>query len=249
LSDSIIVDAIMNQRFALAVCAAVVGGIVRGFSGFGAGLVMAPLLALIYGAVDAVVIVLVTALFGGLQLIPGAWRYAAWRDLLPIIAGAAVAAPLGGYLLLVGDPDIMRRFIGGFVLASAMVMLMGWSYGGIRNRWISLLAGILSGAVNGAGGIGGPPATIYLISSRHPAVVKRANIAIAMTSLNIVTITPLVLAGIVTADLFLRAVVLLPAFAGAIYLGSSLFAGATDRAYHLVALWLLVAIGLVAVVR
>ena len=118
-------DFIWTEQFAFAVAAAILAGTVRGFSGFGAGLVMTPLLALVYGPVDAVVIMMLTVLVGGAQMVPGVLPYATKRDLVPIAIACVFATPVGTYLLVTGDPDVMRRFIGGFVLVSALVMLRG----------------------------------------------------------------------------------------------------------------------------
>lgn len=238
-----LLEIIWSDKFAFAVAAAVLAGTVRGFSGFGAGLVMTPLLALVYGAIDAVVIMMVTVFVGGMQMIPGAMPYATKRDLVPIIVACIIVTPLGTYLLVTGDPDIMRRFIGGFVLVSAIVMLRGWSYTGGRNARISFTAGVVSGLANGAGGVGGPPVTLYLISSDEPAVVKRANIAVTSTAMAITTVIPLAVSGVITGELLVRSAALLIPFVGAIILGGRLFSRANDRVYRLFALWLLVVIG------
>jgi len=216
---------------------------VRGFSGFGAGLVMTPLLALVYGPVDAVAIMMITVLIGGMQMIPAAIPYATKRDLVPIALACLFATPVGTYILVTGDPDSMRRFIGIFVLVSALIMLKGWSYTGRRNVRISFAAGIFSGFANGAGGVGGPPVTLYLISSNEPAVVKRANIAMASTLQAILTVAPLAFSGVITGELLLRSTALLIPFVCALILGGRLFRRANDRVYRLFALWLLVAIG------
>ena len=123
-------------------------------------------------------------------------------------------------------------------------MLRGWSYTGRRNAKISFAAGVVSGFANGAGGVGGPPVTLYLISSDEPAVVKRANIAVASTVQAILAVIPMAAAGVISGDVLLRSAVLLVPFVIAIILGGRLFSRATDRIYRLMALWLLVAIGL-----
>lgn len=237
-------DFLWTEQFALAAGAAVLAGVVRGFSGFGAGLVMTPLLALVYGPADAVAIMMITVLVGGLQMIPGVLPHAAKRDLAPIAVACVFATPAGVWLLVSVDPDVMRRAIGGFVLVSAVVMLRGWSYTGRRNARISFGAGLVSGFANGAGGVGGPPVTLYLISSDEPAIVKRANIAVASTLQAVLTVIPLAAAGVVSGVLLLRSAALLIPFVAAIVLGGRLFGRATERAYRLTALWLLAAIGL-----
>lgn len=234
---------IWTDQFAFAASAAFLAGTVRGFSGFGAGLVMTPLLALVYGPVDAVAIMMITVLIGGMQMIPAAMPYATKRDLMPIALACVFSTPVGTYILVTGDPDSMRRFIGFFVLISALIMLKGWSYTGKRNVRVSFAAGIFSGFANGAGGVGGPPVTLYLISSNEPAVVKRANIAMASTLQALLTVAPLAFSGVISRDLLLRSAALLIPFVCALILGGRLFSRVDDRVYRLFALWLLVVIG------
>ena len=131
---------IWTDQFAFAASAAFLAGTVRGFSGCGAGLVMTPLLALVYGPVDAVAIMMITVLIGGMQMIPAAIPYATKRDLVPIALAGVFSTPVGTYILVTGDPDSMRRFIGFFVLISALIMLKGWSYNGKRNVRVSFAA-------------------------------------------------------------------------------------------------------------
>lgn len=237
-----------DEQFMFAVAVAILSGVIRGFSGFGAGLIMAPLLALIYGPADTVVIVMFTVFVGSLQMIPAAMPLATKRDLLPIIISLVPATPIGVYALITVDPDMMRRLIGGFVLISAIIMLRGWSYTGARNAYISFTAGIVSGLANGAGAVGGPPTTLYLISSDEPAAVKRANITILSTVMAIMTVIPLAISGMITTKHLLHSAALLIPFISAIILGGYLFGRTNDRVYRLVSLWFLIAVGLTVVI-
>ena len=91
--------------------------------------------------------------------------------------------------------------------------------------------------------MGGPPVTLYLISSNEPAAVKRANIAMASTLQALLTVAPLAFSGVISGDLLLRSAALLIPFVCALILGGRLFSRVDDRVYRLFALWLLVVIG------
>jgi hypothetical protein len=122
-------------------------------------------------------------------------------------------------------------------------MLRGWSYTGARNAQISFTAGIVAGLANGAGAVGGPATTLYLISSDEPAAVKRANITIISTVMSIMTVIPLAISGMITTKLLLHSAALLIPFIAAIILGRYLFGRTNEQIYRLVSLWLLMAVG------
>ena len=84
-------------------------GVVRGFSGFGDGLVMIPLLSILYGPPQAVAIGFFTGFIGVLFMAPKAWSQTVWRSSLPVALAAVPATPLGVWLLVSGEPEMMRK--------------------------------------------------------------------------------------------------------------------------------------------
>ncbi len=60
------------------------------------------------------------------QLLPGALPRTRRCEIGPLALAAPADAPLGGYVLLHIDAEIMRRVIAGVVLAFSLVMLRGW---------------------------------------------------------------------------------------------------------------------------
>src|SRR5215471_13286035 len=81
---------------------------VRGFTGFGLAVVGVPLLSLFFAPAAIVPSIMILAILAGLQLLPKLWRVVDWRLLLPTILGAAVATPLGTWLLAGVSADAMR---------------------------------------------------------------------------------------------------------------------------------------------
>ena len=59
---------LINYTNLIALAVILSGGVVRGYTGFGSGLVMVPILAILWGPVDAIVVVLSLGLFSTLQM-------------------------------------------------------------------------------------------------------------------------------------------------------------------------------------
>jgi uncharacterized membrane protein YfcA len=209
---------VASIAFAQAAGAALAGGVLMGFTGFGSTLTMVPLITLVWGPTEAVAIAIFISIVGTAQLYPGAIRIADWPDLWPAAVGALIGAPLGAIMLLTGDPEVTRRIMGGF--------------------------GLFGGFISGYFGIGAPAVTMYYLSAERTAAVQRANIVLVLLAFSVVTISSLAIGGGVGARTLTRAVALLPVYMGGIWVGDRLFRIASDAIYRRVALWLLVAMGI-----
>lgn len=232
--------------FGLAVLLAVAGGFMYGFAGFGGGLIMAPLLAIIYWPTEGVVIANTVPLFTAWQVLPSVRPHIRWREVAPLLLAAAVVSPIGAWFLLVGDPEVVRRVMGVVVLFAAVSMLCGLAYTGPRNRLTGSLAGIVAGGANGYVGLGGPFVSLYFLSARASSQEQRANILLSMMLIGMLVVVPLAIAGAVGLDTVVRCVALTPPYGVALWIGARTFGRTRDATYRRVALALLIAVGLSA---
>ena len=153
-----------------------VGGLMRGFAGFGTTLIMVPFLSLLMPPSEAVFIALATDILVMLPLLPKATQDAQWKHIWPMIIGSFLATPLGVKVLIVADPQFMKILIAILVIGSACLLLSGWKYVGKRTNLLSFLIGAFSSVTNGATGIGGPPIAVYFIAQGMSAIRLRASL-------------------------------------------------------------------------
>lgn len=229
----------------LAVAAVFAAGVMRGFSGFGTGLVLAPVLSMLFVPAQAVAVVTCLTLLSGLQVLPGAAREADWRLVAALSAGALLAIPLGAWVLVSLPPEVMRRGIAAVVLVFALILATGWRWQGRRTPGGAAVAGALSGALNGATGAGGPPVLLYMLSGQEGAAYHRANIICFYSFLHTVTLLTLAAGGAVTGSVLARAAVSAPLLFAGVWLGARLFRGSSEAAYRRFALVVLIVIALV----
>lgn len=163
------------EVFALLAFVAFVGGVLRGFSGFGAGLLIAPVFSFFISPADIVILIVVLNLCTTLQFLPDAFKKVNWMLVMKLFLPSLVGIPLGVALIHVFDPQVMRKIIGFLVTLSAALMLYGWHYDGRRGLVQDSLVGFGGGLLTAIGGIGGPPVILYLLSDRKlPIDVFRA---------------------------------------------------------------------------
>ena len=224
------------------------GGMVHGLTGFGGALVTMPLLALLFGPVEALALSAPAWVLGTLQMLPRASREADWPALWPVLIPAVLATPLGILLLFVMEPDIVRRTIGIFVLAGAVILATGWTYSGPRGKVPGVIAGSLCGSITGFSGVGGPPVVVYVMAWPDPPATQRANIVVIVGSVGVMTLLGIIVGGAYDVRIALTALILAAAYVAGTWSGSAGFRAASDTFFRRAALTVLFASGLAAIV-
>jgi uncharacterized protein len=233
---------------ALVVAAALVGGFMRGFVGFGGALVLVPVLSLALGPKAAVPIAALVGLPPVIQLMPEAVRYGDRSLVLPAALTIALGAPLGSLILISVDPRLMTGVIGLVVVAMALATRYGVSPRLAAPSWVPLVAGGLGGMLQGAAGIGGPPVVAVAMARGGDPRRQRASVLGLMAAIALIGGVTHGSFGLFTRDALIGALVLAPLYLGATWAGSQFFSRGGQRHFRSAALALLIAIGLTAIV-
>lgn len=150
-------------------------GLVRGFVGFGTALIFLPVAAQIIDPVWAVTVLIVMDLAGPAPAIPRALKDGHPKDLMRLVAGTALALPLGLIALFKVDPAVFKLVVSVVSLAMLTALMTGFRYRGFVTPRIVWATGGAAGLLGGAAGIPGPPVILLYMASSHPARVIRAN--------------------------------------------------------------------------
>lgn len=226
-----------------------VGAVVRGFSGFGSSMIWVSGLTLVMPPAQAVPLILLLEVPTSLILLPGAWRQVEWRTLVPLLGGAAVAAPIGVAILAVLPATAMQAVISVFVLVSAISL---WKYAGFR-RALSLPAvagvGAVSGILTGATSAGGPPVILFYLASPAGAAIGRASLIVYFMVTDAFAAALLGAAGLVTLETLIVLLLLLPPMALGALIGNQRFLATNPDRFRFAALLLLGALASVNLAR
>lgn len=228
----------------LAISAVLVAGVLRGFSGFGAGMVLVPSLSLLYSPIIAVVTVVLLEIIPSIQLLPNAISKCEWRSVVPMSLAALVTIPLGSFILVYTDADVMRSSISILVLLCVVVLATGWRYKGEYTSRESTATGFASGLIGGATSLGGLPVILYYLSGKNTTAVTRASIVVFLVVTTLVSVVTYLSHGIVTSDVMLRTAWLAPFFILAIWMGGYLFGKVSESFFRAVTLTLVGSVGM-----
>ena len=224
-------------------------GFMRGITGFGGALLMAPPLSLLIGPVPTVVTALILETAAALVMFPDALPKINKRILFYLTLPACFTVPIGGYFLVTLDPLIARRVISGVVVLCSLMLLAGLRYSGPQRPSTSLALGSIVGVMLGATSVGAPPVILYLLSGPDPQVVTRANLTVFVTSISVIGLVMLAGAGAFTQQLTFSAFLLCIPDVAATWLGGRFFARMSDLTVRRLALGFMVTMGLVGLLR
>lgn len=224
-----------EPAFWIVTATALVAALVRGFSGFGAGLIFMPVAAAVLGPQPAAGILYVIDTLLILAFVPRALRLVDWRDVLPLGIGAAATVPLGVAVLVLLDPTLLRWGLSLVIIASVGVLAAGWRYRGPTRTWLSVVVGAIAGFMSGSAQIPGPPVLIYWLGRQVVSTTMRANAIVFFMFSTAISGVGLLYAGIFTADVMAKSAALLPVYGLGLFIGSRFFGRTNEAAYRAVA--------------
>ena len=230
------------QATALLLAGAVAGGL-RGFSGFGAALVLAPVGSLIVGAHVAVPAIILSMFVTTAQLFAPTWRHVRWSDQLALSLSGCIGVPAGVALLVFLDPELMRRGISVLTVLLALFLMTGWRSGHPPTRLGAASVGGLGGVLSGSTSLGGPPVVAYLLAGPGSAAQTRASLIYYFAFTQLASLIAFWIGGLMNWEVLVTAAVIAPSLVAGTWGGMRLFHLASERIFRLAALTIMLLVG------
>jgi hypothetical protein len=211
---------------------AFVGGLARGFSGFGSALIFIPLASSIIGAKLASPLLLVIDFVAAAPLIPNGWRHADRRDVGNMLLGSLIGVPIGAWALTQMDGLSVRWMIVALIVPMLALLMTGWRYRGTPTVALTAAVGAVAGFFNGVAQVGGPPIVLYWLRDTTAARIVRANIIVYFAVSSVFTTISYLIGGVLTTAVVGLAVLTGPAFGIGLWLGSHMFGLASEETFR-----------------
>jgi uncharacterized membrane protein YfcA len=219
-------EGLAAHQIALAACIVVGAFIVRGMSGFGAGMIGIPMLAFLMPVHSAVAMfgLLVLSLFIFLSIRD--WREVVRREFALLIVPTLLGVVAGVLLFRSLDNRLLLQLLGGFLIAYSLYML-AVQYVGLPSmtcseRW-AIPVGFVGAFIDTIfGGGGGTLVVIYLHMRGVGRAPFRATVAALWLFEMIARIAGYGAAGYYTVDILLLVALLLPAMFAGSWIGERL---------------------------
>lgn len=216
-----------------------VAGYVRGFAGFGAGMIFMPVAASLMLPSTAAATFLFIDSVVSLPMVKRALRICDWPTVLPAVFGSIVFVHAGAWMLANMDVLTLRWIISFVVIAMLALVVSGWRYQRTPTTKISFGVGAVSGILGGVSQVSAPPVAAFWLASNHSTDVIRANLIMFFPLASIGTFTAYILNGFFTIEVGRLLLIAIPVYGISLFLGSKAFKLANQRHYRWIANFLI----------
>jgi len=207
-------------------------GFLRGFIGFGSGLLMVPILSYFYSPVFAMVFNIVIEIPATIYLTFVGAKKCNFKEISPMMFAMMLTIPFGTVFLVSVDEQVIKILMSVLLIFFVILIASGWRLKTTVTKYILILGGIISGLMQGATGMGGPPYVTVLLSKNDSDEVARANILVITSGLVISAIISLYFFGLFTKNILLTGAITAPFFVFSTYLGSRFFNVSGNKYYR-----------------
>ena len=222
----------------------VFSGFLRGFIGFGSGLLMIPILSYFYSPVFAMVFNIVIEIPATIYLTFVGVKKSNLKEITPMMITMMLSIPFGMIFLVSVDEQIIKTLMSSFLILFVILIGSGWRIKSSITNHVLTLGGFISGLMQGSTGMGGPPYVTVLLSKNDSDEVARANILVITSGLVISAIISLYFFGLFTKNILLTGAITAPIFVFSTYLGTRFFNISGNKYYRNSSL---IALGIVGV--
>lgn len=231
----------------LAYLAAVVGfgAFVRGFTGFGSSMIYVVGLTFAMPAREAVPVILMLEIVTTIGLLPSVWRHVEWRSTGILVAGCAVATPVGLAILALLEPAPMQAVIATVVLGACLMLRSGYRLKRQPGLLGTVSVGMFSGILTGTTSAGGPPIVLYFYSGPLAVQVARASIILFLGLADLVAAGMATYQGIIDVETVTRTALAVPPMILGTWIGTLVFNRANPDRFRQ---WVIIVLAGLAVV-
>jgi uncharacterized membrane protein YfcA len=223
---------------------ALLAGLARGFSGFGAALIFIPLASTVVDPRVAAAVLLVVDIVVASPLIPRAWALADRRGIGTMLIGTIVGVPIGTLVLTHTDSVTIRWMIAVMVAIMLTLLISGWRYHGRPAAPVASSVGLVAGFFSGVAQVGGPTVVSYWLGTVKRAEIIRANIVIYFAASALLTFLSYVVAGLISTRLVGLWLLIGPVYGLGLWTGSRCFGMASAATFRGICYALIAAAGI-----
>ncbi len=145
----------------LILCVVFTSTLLRAAFGFGNALIAMPLLILLLDIKSAIPLVSLIGIITAAAMLFREWRQLELKDTLYLLLASLAGIPVGLFFLVTFPETILKGILGLVLIGFGFFNLVGLKLPIIKNRYLAIPFGFISGIFGGAYNVGGPPIVIY----------------------------------------------------------------------------------------
>lgn len=221
----------------------------RSYTGFGFALAAVPVFSLFMAPADVVVLAAALSLVVGLMSGRQWWGAHNRGEILPLVLPAGLGTALGAALLMRMSVADFQLWAGVAVLLACPAVILARPKAPLRSRALSCGSGLLSGLMNGALAIPGPPMIVYALLTEFDPRRSRALLTMFFTVSSLAALFSYAVGDLVRWQHLQFTLVALPALYLGDRFGNALFLKYRGARYRQIAVLALALMGIAIIVR
>ena len=239
---------VLPTDFFLILFVILISGFIRGFLGFGSGLITIPILSFLYSPVFAIVFNIIIEIPTTIYLTFIGAKTCKFKEISPMFFSMMLTIPIGTIFLISIDEQIIKIIMSILVIFFVILIASGWRLKSTITKYVLLISGIISGLMQGVTGMGGPPFATVLLSKDDKEDVTRGNILIMSAGIVISAVISMYYFNLFSLELLLTGIIAAPFYILASYTGSRFYNLSGKKYFRNIALFVLGLIGLATLI-
>jgi len=239
----------LPENYLLIVLVILFSGFIRGFLGFGSGLITIPILSYLYSPIFAMVFNIAIEIPATIYLTYVGAKSCKFKEISPMFFAMMLTIPIGTIFLVSVNEQLIKIIMSILVIFFVLLIASGWKLKATVTKYVLTISGVISGLMQGATGMGGPPYATVLLSKGDSDNVTRGNILIMSTGIVISAIISFYMFNLFTKELLLTGLITSPIYIFATYTGTKFFDLSGNRYYRNISLFSLGLIGVLTLIK
>jgi len=235
----------LPHNFIIIIFVILFSGFIRGFLGFGSGLITIPILSLLYSPIFAIVFNIIIEIPTTIYLTFIGAKNCKFKEISPMFFSMMLMIPIGTVFLISVDEQIIKILMSFVVIFFVILIASGWRLKSIITKYVLIISGTVSGLMQGSTGMGGPPFATILLSKGDSDQVTRGNILIMSSGIVVSAVISMYFFNLFTFELLFTGMLASPVYILASYTGSYFFNSSGKKYFRNISLLALGIIGIV----
>jgi len=235
----------MELEYVLAFVMVAVGAAVSGMAAFGFSLVIVPPLLLMFDPETITTLVIVLTLVTRWVVLLDAWTSIRWSAVAVMAPTGFIGSFAGAFVLKHLDDSYIKLMASAVVIVSAVLILGGRTIPGAQAPASGPIAGLMSGFLNTATGMAGPPAVLLFSARDYATQVFRGSLTAFFYLISITGFIALINQDLVGQRELGLSLAMLPAALIGTYAGQRLIRRFSQETFRRIVLILLIVTGLI----
>ncbi len=239
---------IFSVSWVLAFGAVLFAAFIRGVSGFGLALVLAPVLLLLLNSKSIVAINFLLGAISNIMVLCYSYRNINLKGIIPLAICSLLGIPPGLWIINIITPSTLKVLVGAVTIFFAIPLSFGFTKAFTREKLAGGVSGFVSGLIGTSTSLGGPAVVIFMHNQNWPKEVIHSSLAAFFLFSGASILITFAASGLVNTQIITFSASLAPALIIGTGLGMVTFRRINQRLFQAISLAIIIGAGILGII-